>query len=86
MFYCKYCDEEFKDAKALKKHERVCEMNPSNERSNNKFRCNYCHATFKDKDALRAHIKHCSYAPSKEEIDEIWKKKLLTNKKRFVTI
>ena len=70
MFYCKYCDEEFRDAKDLKKHERNCEMNPANERSSSKFRCNYCHATFRDKDALKAHIKHCAYAPSNEKINE----------------
>ena len=60
MFYCKYCDEEFKDAKALKKHEKICDMNPANERI---YKCDYCHKTFPNKDSLKGHLKICSFNP-----------------------
>lgn len=62
MYYCKWCDEEFRDNKELKRHEKECDLNPSNTR--NKFVCNYCHQSFSNKEALKKHINKCSYNPS----------------------
>ena len=64
MVYCRFCDEECRDAKELKKHKKNCDMNPANSRQG-AFRCNYCHKAFPNKDALRTHLKSCSYAPAK---------------------
>ena len=65
MFYCRYCDEEFKDAKTLKKHEKVCDLNPINDQQT--YRCNYCHKTFTSKDSLKAHLRNCSFAPKNKK-------------------
>lgn len=64
MYYCKWCDAEFKDAKTLRKHEGKCEFSPSMEREK-KFICDYCHTSFPNKDTLKKHISICSHNPTK---------------------
>jgi len=59
MFICKYCEEEFNNAKELKQHEKCCDCNPTNN-SHENYVCRNCCKSFSTKDELVKHMRNCN--------------------------
>lgn len=67
MFICKYCEEEFRDSKELKKHMRICDCNPDNQTV---YRCR-CGETFMSKDEYKKHLRSCQQNDNQDRYDDL---------------